>query len=102
MTDHLSLPKDKELASKIIENQSRARELSFGLCGKLFGNNKYTSAYVAAALVALIVIAMFIFSMAADEKKLANGLELLKNLSPILTTLVGFICGAASSTKTDG
>jgi hypothetical protein len=96
--NELNLPKDKELAGKVVEAHAASEQtrLNRGLIGWFVGNKENVPNNVAGA-VALITIVAFVAVLAVGEDTATvSKKDALAAITSILTLALGFLFGRAT------
>ena len=105
MFDLNNLPKDKELAKKIIENDSQAEieKRSIGLLGRFFGRKDVAPFYIAGIVLFLLILFLIIFCFFGKETNSLTKKDLVDAILPIITSIIGFFFGhkGTNSVKED-
>jgi len=95
----LQLPSDPTIAKKLIDADLKTKEhqIKAGLLGKLFGSSIHVSIYIVGIVVFLATIAGVVYTFIPDNTKAVDTAEFWKVLTPIITTLIGFILGKSTN-----
>jgi len=96
--DKIQLPRDPQLAKQIVDNQWRHRELELqsGVLGKFFGSGRNVAVHIAGLIAILLLLSGFAYTFLSFDKSALAVAEYWNKILPTITTLVGFILGAAA------
>ena len=95
MIDFNNLPKDKELAKRIIESDSQAEseKRSIGLLGRFFGRKDVAPYYIAGIVLFLLILFLFVFCFFGKDTNSLSKKDLVSSILPIITTIIGYFFG---------
>ena len=96
LIDASKLPKDKDLATKLIESetQSELDRRDRGLLGKLFGNKESAPFYISGVVLFLLIIFLIAFCFIGQETVALSKKDVLILILPIVTSIIGFFFGS--------
>jgi len=95
MANSIQLPENPALAERVLENTLKEKTLvlQHGLIGKVFGSGPDASVRVAATVLIILAGAGVTYTFLAPDNAVFAVAEFWKILSPIISSLAGFIFG---------
>jgi hypothetical protein len=99
MSNQINLPKDKELAKQVLDNQNQREQTraNQGILGKIWGSSASIPSNIAAlAIIALLLTGIIytVCTMHIEENKIALSIkDLWAIISPLITLSIGYLFG---------
>lgn len=93
MADRVQLPKDPDLAGKIIAAQTQER----GMLGHFFGTKEHAPTNIAGFLLIACVLGLGAVALIAPEQVRENARDIVTGILSLITLIVGFIFGRKTS-----
>ncbi len=92
----LLLPQDPTLAKAYFNSTTKQKELDLkaGVLGKFFGCNENTSLYIVGFIAIILSMSGLVYTFLPDNLKTLPTVKYWEIVSPIITTMVGFIFGS--------
>lgn len=95
--DMLGLPKNAEIASKVIDAQHTTRKMEMGLLGKLFGGGSEKNGNIAGFVLIISFGALGLIAYLVPSLVEQYAREIVTAIFSLITLTVGYIFGQKSS-----
>lgn len=97
MANKFELPKDTGLAKKVIDSESKHKQLKIkaGWLGAFFGDSKNVGLYIVGLISIILLITATVYTFIPEYYKSSSlGTDKLWNIVlPVITTLIGYVFG---------
>lgn len=105
MSNKLELPNDTGLAKKVIDSESKHKQLKIkaGWLGTFFGDSKNVGLYIVGLISIILLLTATIYTFIPDTYRSTTlGVDKLWNtVLPVITTLIGYIFGFNNRSTSD-
>ena len=101
--DFSKLPDDKELAKKIIDNESQAdkERRNNGFLGKIFGHKDSAPFYITGIVLISLVLFLIFYMFLGNDTETTTKKDVMTAILPVITSIIGFFFGQKEKSKSD-